>query len=124
MFAPRLCGFDKVVTDDQNREKLPCFVQNEDLEHGTDGRVVNNGTGAVKHIKQQCLNELRIFVHPLKIKALKICQRDRVFYVVEEMSILAALNPLMQAVGKMPGQGSGQGLQAADVWSKTYVSVA
>src|SRR5215469_565331 len=55
VLAPGLCGFDEVVANRLHSKKLPCLIENKDLQNWANGRVIDNGAGAVKDIKQQCL---------------------------------------------------------------------
>ena len=73
MLAPGLRGLNQIVADDRHGEKLPCLIQNENLERRAEGRIIDVGAGAVKYIEQQSLDELRVFIHALKVEALKIC---------------------------------------------------
>src|SRR5579862_5826318 len=71
MLAPSFRGLNEIVANNGYGKKLPCLIQNENLERRADSRVIDDGAGAVQYIKEQSLDQLRIFIHALKVEALQ-----------------------------------------------------
>ena len=78
---------------------------------------------AVQDVEQQWLQNLRVLLHALEVEALEARQRNGVVGVVEQISKLPTLFPLVEPGVKGAGEGVGQRAERAETFILHLVEV-
>src|SRR5665213_2588347 len=96
MLAPGLLSGHDVGADGLVLDEEPSLVHQERLEGRQFLRVRNLVAGSVEHIEKQRLQHFGSITPAGEVERLEAGEAERVFYIVEEESILSLLGPAVQ----------------------------
>src|SRR5438105_1099928 len=96
-------------------EEAPGFVNKESLERGSCFRVIDRSIGPMQDVEEQRLNQFGVAIHAFKVEALEARERERVLFVVEDLLVLTATDPLFQLIGSRFLQRVSKNAQRAQI---------
>ena len=102
MFAPCLLGLGDVTTNRLISNEQPSFVEQEHLERRQPLGVSDLVARAMQDIKEERLQQLGCVVPTVEVEGLELAERQRVFHVVEEKSVLSSARPAMEPILQLP----------------------